>query len=252
MITACCKAASATGNLKYSQLAQDCMLFLEEKCGIGGWKHTYKNGVAKYPAFLDDCAYLIQAYINLQEVTGNSTWLYKAKALTEHVMQDFSDNEQLLFYFTPAGQENLIVRKKEVYDGATPSGNSVMAQNLHYLSIIFNNNNWLAMAQAMVASLAQASIKYPVSFGCWASVLQNIAIGTNEIAIVGADAHAVLQQLNSKYVPNKIVQASAEACEDFPLLAGKTAAVPDTLIYLCKNYTCLKPVSSLHQLVNLF
>jgi len=252
MVTAYCKAYAALGTDSYRKIAENCMFFLEEKCNAGGWwNHTFKNGVAKYPAFLDDCAYLIQAYISLQEITGNATWLETAKLLTEQVLSEFSDEEQLFFYFTRAGQENLIVRKKEVYDGATPSGNAVMAQNLHYLSVVFNIPAWHARSLAMVASLGQAVVKYPVSFGCWAAALQNIAVGFNEVAIVGTNAATLLKELNKKYIPNKVVQASVKQNDKFPLLEGKIAIEENTFIYVCKNYACRQPVSTVQQVETL-
>jgi uncharacterized protein YyaL (SSP411 family) len=244
MITACCKAYAALGNVNYLQLAENCMAFLESACSLNGWKHTYKGGAAKYPAFLDDCAYLIQAYLNLQEVTGNQVYIEKAKQLTEIVLTDFTDEEQLFFYFTPAGQEGLIVRKKEIYDGATPSGNAVMAQNLYYLSVILNMQAWRARAEAMVASMGQVLLKHPVSFGCWASVLQNMAIGLQEIAIVGPASAAFMQQLNARYMPNKVMQASVVQNEKYPLLQDKPVSPEQTFIYLCHNYACQRPINN--------
>jgi len=251
MISACCKAYAATGYKRYLGLAEDCMFFLEDKCRHEGWKHTYKNGMAKFPAFLDDCAYIIQAYLNLQTVTGNSGYLEKAKQLTEHVLNTFSDEDGLYFYFTPVNQPHLVVRKKEMYDGATPSGNAVMAENLFYLSVIFNLPAWHERAQAMVACLGQAIVKYPASFGCWASTLQNITEGLNEIAIVGSGFAELVAEVNKKYIPNKVMQSSAVDNDEYPLLKGKTGSGEHALIYFCKNYACRQPVASVEELEQL-
>jgi uncharacterized protein YyaL (SSP411 family) len=251
MITACCKAGASTGDNNYVGMAENCMAFLEKACRDGEWKHTYKNGMAKYPAFLDDCAYIIQAYINLQEVTGKEEYLEKAKLLTEHVFENFTDEDGLFFYFTPAGQQDIIVRKKEVYDGATPSGNAVMAQNLYYLSVIFDNAIWRGRAEGMAASLGQSAVKYPVSFGCWGAVIQSITEGINEIAVVGTDVYALLNKLNKAYIPNKAVQATPVQNERYPLLKGKAGSNKQALIYLCKNYACHNPVTTVQQLVSL-
>ena len=104
--------------------------------------HTWKNETAKYPAFLDDYAFLIQALIHLQEITADTKWLIKAKELTEFVIDNFSEEETGFFFYTNAGQKDVIVRKKEVYDGAVPSGNSVMAYNLYQLGILFDKKEW--------------------------------------------------------------------------------------------------------------
>ncbi len=252
MITACCKAFAALATPVYLQMAEDCMLFLENKCiHQGEWKHTYKNNIAKHPAFLDDCAYLIQAYINLQEITGNQAYLVKAKQLAEKTISAFSDEEGLFFYFTHSGQADVVIRKKELYDGATPSGNAVMACNLHYLSIVFDIAAWRRRAEMMTASLGQAIIKHPVSFGCWASVIQNITEGMSEIAVVGPDALALTAELNSSYIPCKVLQSSSGRLSSFPLLADKTLQKGETKLYLCKNYQCNLPVASVSDFMDL-
>ncbi|HWB26924.1 MAG TPA: thioredoxin domain-containing protein [Chitinophagaceae bacterium] len=252
-ITACCNVYAASGLVKYLQIAENCMQFMETKCrDEAGWKHTYKNGIAKYPAFLDDCACIIQAYIALQEVTGNQGYLVKAKQLADETITAFSDEEALLFYFTPAGQQDIAVRKKEVYDGATPSGNTVMAYCLYYLSVVFDIPGWRTRAEKMVASVAQMAIKYPVSFGRWAAVLQNITQGMSEIAIVGADAPSLLLQLHGHYIPGKVIQSAVGANGLFPLLNNKPAGSVGTWFYLCRNYQCSLPVASLPEFFALY
>lgn len=245
LIIACCKAYAAFEEKEYLEMAENCMAFMETNCTVNGyWKHTYKNSVAKYPAFLDDCAYIIQAYINLQEVTGNQAYILKAKQLAEKTIADFSDNEGLFFYFTPAGQDDIIVRKKETYDGATPSGNAVMAYNLHYLSIVFDLPAWKKRAEDMVANVGQMILKYPTSFGYWASVFQNLVRGLSEIAVIGPGASAMLADVNKLYIPAKVIQSAIDAVDSFPLLAGKLTG-GETLIYSCKNYQCSLPSASL-------
>ena len=89
MIIASCKAFAATGEDFYKSLAENCVVFLENKLqnNLGHWYHTYKNDITKIPAFLDDYSYLIQAYIHLQEITGNKNYLLKAKQIAEFVIE---------------------------------------------------------------------------------------------------------------------------------------------------------------------
>ncbi len=105
MNTACSKAFSATGNEEYRQLAIDNMNFLLDKFEAADKQmslhHTWKNDIAKYPAFLDDYAFLIQALIQLQEITAEKKWLLKAKTLTELVVENFSESETGFFFYTP-------------------------------------------------------------------------------------------------------------------------------------------------------
>jgi len=239
MNTACSKAYAALSDNRYKLLAIANMNFMEQRMENrqGGYYHTYKNGESKIPAFLDDYAYLIQAYIHLQEVTGNSDYLNKAKELTEFVIKHFSDEETGYFFYTHNSQTDIIVRKKEVYDGATPSGNAIMAQNLHYLSIIFDEPKWNEIAVKIVESLGTAIVRYPTSFGVWASFIQQKLAGMNEIVVVGAEFTQTLPILLSGYIPNKVLQSSITQNGKFPLLVGKSP-LEGICYYHCRDYVC--------------
>jgi len=251
MNTACSKAYSATGKEEYRQLAINNMNFLLSNLkgkDANTFHHTFKEGKAKYPAFLDDYAFLIEALIYLQEITADKQWIEKAKSLTDHVIQNFIEEETGFFFYTPAGQQDVIVRKKEVYDSAVPSGNSVMAYNLWKLSLFLDKKEWGEQSLQMVFSLSNAISKYPVSFGKWASLLLEITEGTQEIAVVGAETSVVLKELLSEYIPHRIVMATGKEESNYPLLADKQV-LAKTSIFLCRNYTCLKPVFSVNELM---
>ncbi len=206
--------------------------------------HTYKNGIAKYPAFLDDYAYLISACIQLYELTYDVTYLEKAKKYTSFVIESFSDDENIFFFFTQKEQEDIIIRKKEIYDGATPSGNSVMASNLSKLSIIFNIPEWDQRAIKMLAQILESVVKYPTSFGIWASLLQQYVHAINEIAIVGSNAIKLGNEIATNYIPYKILMVSTIENDKYPLLKDKPATL-NSLIYLCKNYHCINPFQTI-------
>jgi len=253
MITACCKAYAALGEQTCLEMATTAMQFLETKLQQGDeWLHSWKENKTAHAAFLDDYAYLVQAYIHLQEVTGSHQYLLKAKKITAYVQQHFWDGEEGFFFFTPNHQNDVVVRKKDVYDGAMPSGNSVMAGNLYYLSLVFNQQEWGAQSRRMVQSIASAVTRYPTSFGVWAAVLQNMVYGINEIVITGAEAASELTALLQHFIPNKIVQAVAEQPADdvFSLLQGKEVG-KETAIYVCKNNACLAPVDTVPQALHL-
>ena len=250
MNIACSKAFAATGNEKYRILAKENMQFVfnnfkgkEEN----EFHHTWKNDKAKYPAFLDDYAFLIQALIQLQEITTETKWLIHAKSITEFVIKNFSEPDTGFFFYTPYGQTDVIVRKKEVYDGAVPSGNSVMAYNLHQLSILFDKRDWEQRCLAMTSSLARAITRYPTSFGNWACLLQEIIAGTNEIALIGKDFSGIHNELLGQYIPHRVLMTSETANPVFPLLEKPVAET--TAIYLCRNYTCQNPVFSAKELM---
>ncbi len=251
MNTAASKAFAATGNEEYKQLAVDNMNFLFEKLVIpsGEFQHTWKNGQAKFPAFLDDYAFLIQALIQLQEITAEIRWLEKAEELARFVIDHFSEEETGFFFYTKKGQADIIVRKKEVYDGALPSGNAIMAYNLYQLSLLFDRGDWRERSMNMVGSLAGAVVKYPSSFGVWAGLLLEVSAGTNEIAITGTRYYPTLKELLAAYIPNRVLMASDKP-SDLPLLAGKPLT-QETAIWLCRNYSCKQPVSTAASLITL-
>lgn len=245
MLTAYAKAYAALGDINYCELAIRNIAFLEATFihTDGSWHHTYKNSQARIPAFLDDYAYLIQAYIHLQEITGEGQYLIKARDLSKHVIAHFEEADTGFFYYTHRNQTDVIVRKKEVYDGAVPSGNSVMAQNLLYLSIVFDLPEWGERSHFLIQSLAKAITKYPTSFGVWAMAAQLVTHGMLEIAITGQHAKQFLCPVLERFIPNKILQAEETNSTVFPLLAGKTGkdAAAETAFYLCKNYACQAP-----------
>jgi uncharacterized protein len=253
MNTAYSKAFSATGNEEYRKLAISNMEFLLDtfvSASTNEFYHTWKNGLSKFPAFLDDYAFLIEALIRLHEITANTSWLYKAKEMAEIVIGNFSETETGFFFYTRYDQEDVIVRKKEVYDGAVPSGNAIMASVLYQLSIFFDNSEWKQRSLNMLSSLGQAITRYPTSFGCWNCLLLEMAVGTVEVAITGKNFGATHKEMLSQYIPHKILMASSIENEQFALLAGKSIRI-DPFIFICKNFSCSKPVTSVDEAMGL-
>ena len=213
----------------------------------GMW-HVYKEGVAKYPAFLDDYAFLIQSLIHLQEITADTNYLEKAKELTSYVITHFSEEETGYFFFTKANQADIVVRKKEVYDGAVPSGNAIMAVNLHYLGTIYDQPDWRERSTRMLLGLQDAVLRYPGSFGVWAGLFLNQIKGFQELAIVGKESESKKDEVLSWYQPNLILQSSAEMNSSFPLLLNREPPPGTTFYYLCKGYACLKPTAETQEI----
>ncbi len=249
MNAALSKAYAATGHVHFKTLAVRNMQFLLQAFAAadGRLYHVWKGGTAKHMAFIDDYAYLINALLLLNEVSGDTAWLEQAAALAEVVMADFSDGDSPLFYFTSHTQTDILLRKKEVYDGATPSGNAVMADALSKLGILLGRSAWFGHAQKMLAALAPMAIKYPTSFGVWLSGLLQQFSGLPEIAVVGPAWEQVNKEVLALYIPFKVQMAAPAAVPRFPLLAGKPAT-GSTAIYLCENYACKQPVDKVEAL----
>jgi uncharacterized protein YyaL (SSP411 family) len=169
--------------------------------------------------------------------------LQKAELLCKYVCDHFSDDEDVFFYFTQAAQQDVIIRKKEMYDGAIPSGNAVMAGNLLKLSIIFDQQHWRIRVDKMLVAIAPAACKYPGSFGIWASLLMQHYKGINEITVVGLGAEEVASKIQVNYfIPNKVLMAAVNTFKDFSMFDGKVGT-KNAVIYLCKNYMCFPPFS---------
>jgi uncharacterized protein YyaL (SSP411 family) len=253
MNKACSKAYAATGEEEYRQLAIANMEFLWKNLAgkeTGEFYHTWKNGQAKYPAFLDDYAFLAEALLHLLETTGDTSWLLKATEVTEYAIQHFSEPDTGFFFYTREGQEDIIIRKKEVYDGAVPSGNAVMAANLYKLGLLLDRRDWKERSDKMVSSLGQAVVRYPTSFGCWAAQLLERTAGTVELAIVGRENEEMHRELLRIFIPHRVLMVFAGGDSPFPLLAGKEAAGP-VEIFVCKDFACLQPVTSIKAVMSL-
>ena len=253
MITAACKAFAALGIEEYRQMAVGSMGFIEQKfkgTGIFHYFHAYKAGKTTIPAFLDDYAFLIEAFIQLQEITGNAVYLKKAGALTHWVIRHFSEAETGYFFYTHTGQDDVIVRKKEIYDGAIPSGNAVMATNLLYLGIALDIPEWKDRSARLCEGLKEVIVKYPGSFGVWATLLNANSYKMIEIVLSGDEQKEKHLGFLAHFVPNRIFQLTSENQADFPLLRNKPVSGKPQF-FLCRDYSCQQPVTELNEFIRL-
>lgn len=251
MNSACSKAYAALGVDRYREWAvvnMDFLLGRFQGVGIHRFYHSYKEGQAKFPAFLDDYAYLVSALIQLQEITGEPGYLLKAREIYEFIVENFSEKESDFFFYTHRDQKDVIIRKKEIFDGATPSGNSVMAFNLYSLSVLFDEPDWARRADGMVSALTGVISGYPVSFGLWATFKQALTYVIPEVVITGRDLRAVRNDFLSKFVSYRVYQSATVENTQFPLLRGKPVE-EHPLIFLCENYTCQLPVNEVDVLI---
>jgi len=266
MITACCKAFAALQDNKYRDLALKTMGFLEENMqgdGINRFYHVCKEITvleegqsevqkvkASIPAFLDDYAYLIEAYIQLQEVTGDASWLIRGKTLTDWVISHFGESETGYFYYTHDEQDDVIVRKREIYDGAVPSGNAVMASNLLYLGTVFDREEWKQRALRNVMGLKDVMKKYPGSFGVWATLVNAFTYPLYEIVLAGSYCEKNHLEFLKKPIPNRVFQLTSVSHSELPILRNKPVHGPSQF-FLCRDYSCQQPVKEVSELVRL-
>jgi len=253
LIVALCKAYVALESNEYLELAKMNITFLEKQLFGEEGKlllHSWNKIANRQQAFLDDYAALIHAYIFLHQSTADAAYLLKARILLEQVIEIFSDEQHIFFYYTAKNQIDIPIRKIEIYDGATPSGNSLMATNLLLLSVYFDIPAWRERAENMILNSMKFVEKYPGSFGVWCLNLQLLVNGLKEIVIMGGDYNSVLLQVLKEYIPLKIVQASAVENMDWPLLSEKIIMQNETNIYICENFKCLKPFTNFIEFKN--
>ncbi len=245
LIVGFCKINAATGNHLYKKAAIECMDWLESNlfhADENYFYHSIANGIPKAQAFLDDYANLIQAYIQLQEMTGDASYLFKAKKWMDYVLIHFIDEDGLYFYYTASYQKDVIIRKKESYDGAQPSGNALICSSLFYLGQVFDLTEWRKQAEKMIHSIRPSLLQYPSSFGFWAQSFYQMSTGMIELVGVGPTVYESLAALNAAFVPNSIRLMSQVQEDSIPLLKGKQGI--DNQYFICKNNSCSAPLTA--------
>ena len=213
------------------------------KTADGGLFRNYKNGKASIPGFLDDYAFFIEALIALYQADFDERWLKEAKRFTDYVLEHFHDSKGPMLYYTAATGELLIARKHELMDNVIPASNSVMAQNLRYLGLLFDEEIYTSKASAMLASVQPQIKTYGSAYSNWAIQLLNEVFGIHEIAITGPEINAVKRKFDSHYFPNKIFIAGTDS--DLPLLKDKQGN--ETNIFICRNRVCQLPVKTVEE-----
>jgi uncharacterized protein YyaL (SSP411 family) len=213
---------------------------------------SYKDGHAHLDGYLEDYANLIDALISLYEATFDSGWVAWASQLADRMIAEFWDDERGGFFDTAASGETLIARPKEVFDSATPSGNSVAAEALMRLALLAFNLDYQRRAANILESYGSLAVERPNGFGRML-IAYDFAIGdVHEVAIAGDPANpetqALLHVAQSNYLPWKVVAlAKPDAPGDttiLPLLTDRTPVNGQPAAYVCQHYVCQLPVTT--------
>lgn len=125
-----------------------------------------------------------------------------------------------------------------------------MARNLHELGILLDKPDWLARAASMVDRLHEAITRHPSSFGVWASLLQELAVGTLELVVTGPRAQDHGRAILRRFIPNAVLLATVTNVDGFPLLEGRVEEGEDRF-WLCRDHRCLRPVDTLVEFTQL-
>jgi uncharacterized protein YyaL (SSP411 family) len=215
------------------------------------WR-TYKDGQAKLNGYLEDYAFFIEGLIALFEATGEVEWLEESLNLTATMIDEFWDDAEGGFFFTGRSHEELIVRSKDFFDNATPSGNSVAAQVLLKLALLTENPDYERRAVAILRLMAASLRRYPTGFGRLLCALDFHLGSPKEIVLVGnplaKETAALRDVIWSIYLPNKVVAPMARAgdrlAEVSPLARDRAELEGKPTAYVCEHFTCKNPTSN--------
>jgi uncharacterized protein YyaL (SSP411 family) len=201
---------------------------------------NFKNGKSSIPAFLDDYAFTISAFIEIYRSTFNESWLIKAEALTDYTLEHFLDKQTSMFFYTHDQHSNLIVRKKEISDNVIPSSNSEMAKNLFQLGTYLYREDLLQISRQMLQIVQEDIRQNPYYYSNWAILEANMVHPPFEVVILGDDFEEVRRSFGVKYLPN-IILSGGKREGNMDLHKGKYSE-GETMIFVCRDRVCKLPV----------
>lgn len=250
MIAAMARAGRALGEEQYTRAAERAFAFITTSMrdAQGRLLHRWRAGDAAIAAFLDDYAFLAWGALELYEATFKTDFLVQAKQLCDDALHLFSGAENNGFTLSANDHEQLIFPVKEGYDGAVPSGNSVMACVLARLGKLCNNNDYLNKAHTTVQNFSKQIQAYPIGFAQMLIALDFLVHPTQEIVIAGAENEAahMLDILANAYLPFS-VQVYNNGSEQLYHLVDyvqyQTPVGGKATAYICENYACKEPIT---------
>lgn len=245
------RAGAVFGREDYIEMAKKHAAWVQSVyCVDGKWMHTYKNGQARICAKLDDLAFIIAALLQLASVTGENEHIIQASLIATVVENDFLHENKSFFYYSSVKQDDIPVRKTDLYDGALPSANSIMANNLITLGMLTERSNLIEQGRYMINQLSAPAVRYATSYAGWALYGQRACYGNKTIVLSGNTAFEVSKALNKAFMPNGyIITAKKDNC-DIPLLVGK-ASETGLKVMVCDEESCSSPLEDVSLIANL-
>jgi uncharacterized protein YyaL (SSP411 family) len=215
--------------------------------------HAWRNGQAKFAAYLDDYTYLIQALVSLYEATFDEQWVDRAVELAEIVVCHFSDTDQGGFFYTADDHEQLIARNKDYFDSSVPSGNAMAATALTRLNALTGAEKYREAARQTLHS-ATGLLKRASTAAGQMLIALDLELGPRtEIVLIGdpneLEVAEVLKEIRRRYLPSCAVALRSLQTLHLgsnhltSLFAGKEATEPSPTLFLCQNFTCQAPLA---------
>ncbi len=264
MISALALGGAVLSEPAYARAAREAAEFVITRLynsATGLLLRRYRAGEAAINGFLEDYSFFVRALLDLYETGFDRAHFELALGLTEKMRELFEDSAGGGFFGTAAGDNTLVMRIKEDYDGAEPSGNSVAILNLLRLARMTGRADLRDSAEHAVRAFASRLVDAPGGLPQMLAACEFLLAPPREIVIVGErsapDTEALLGILAARFVPNKVVllvegedtrralSAYLPSIRDMGKLNGKASA------YVCENYSCRLPVSEPAQLAEL-
>jgi uncharacterized protein len=216
-----------------------------------------KDGRVRGPGFLDDHAFVGDAALDVYEATGNPRWVRLARSLAESILTHFHDPGGEGFFFTPDDGPGAIVRAKDVYDHAVPSGAAIACRLLLRLGGLVDPR-YNEPAERAVAKIAEAAARNPLAMGVTVSLIDRLVRGSVDVVVVGprdqAATRALARAAQQTYVRDLVLAwadpmdpEALEACAE--LWEGKRAEAKP-VAYVCRGRTCSLPITNPDELEN--
>jgi uncharacterized protein len=213
---------------------------------------AWRDGRTSGPAYADDHALMAGACLDLYETTFDVRWFEEARRLADELIRLFHDPEGGGFFQTGADAERLVLRPKELFDNAVPSGNSSAAEVLLRLSLFTGEASYERAAASALRTIRDLLVRAPTAFGTALGALDLYLGPSREIAVIGAtdDARtaALLDEVRRRYLPNVVLAAGPGGRSPIPLLAGRTAVDGKPAAYVCEHFSCRRPVTEPEEL----
>ena len=253
MIAALARASSVFSNPRYLQAAVKAADFiLKEVRGENGTLyHRYAKGERAIEGFLDDYAFLVWGLVAIYEAGFEKTYLQAALELTKAMISRFWDEKDCGFYFTAKDAEHAMPRRKQVYDGALPSGNSVALLNLTQLALLTGDPAYADMASQILKVFSEDVHRSPTAHTFLLVGLDFVVGPAYNVILVGdkqeSDMQSMLDALKQVYVPNLVVsmRKPGKAGLGYEKLEGKATA------YVCRGQTCMPPTNEKEKMLEL-
>jgi uncharacterized protein len=262
MIAAFARAARILGEPRFAGTAGRAAHFIlsQMREGNGRLLHRYRGGESAGPAFLDDHAFLVRGLIELYESTFEPGWLEHALAITDATLDRFPAPDGG-FYLTSDDADALLVRPRDIYDGAAPSGASVLLEDLLMLSRLTSREGYEARAHALAKSAAGDLARGPSAHTAMLGALSTLHAPSFEIVIVGDpasdDTRALLGVVNSRFLPGSVVLLVSSGPETqvihrlAPYTTSLTPIDGKATAYVCRDFACDLPTTDVAQLQNM-